>query len=451
MAERDEPEAAGGGGKEAELKKELESVVNKMLEEDDFRIEKTVQAIRILTRLGESKLNKPAGLGIDDPILSESFKCPLSGKIMGDPVILASGQTYDRPYIENWLNQGNLTCFQTKEVLSHSFLTPNCLVRELISRWCGVSGVAVPEPPKDVRGLITTRDRLLLSSLLDKMSSSLSDQKEAAKELRRLTQALESNRVAFCGLPGAISRLLSPLSESVVESHPDLQEDLITTVLNLSTHGNNKKAVAENPVVVPHLIESMKFGTMETIKNAAAALSTLSELHSNKLIIGRSMAPMALLRLLDGGHPLAMKEAASAISNLCTVDENKTLFVTIGTVNVIMRKINDSLLVDELLGILALLSQHPTAIYQLSEVNTIHCLMRILRQSNSSPTKENCVVILFAVCSRNRDLLKVLWIEEEHNKTLAELADVGIGRGKRKARDLINKIDDAFLNFPSTS
>ncbi|KAL4324697.1 hypothetical protein GQ457_11G006600 [Hibiscus cannabinus] len=454
IAEKEEPEAAGGGGggKETELKKELESLVKTMLEEDDYGIEKTVEAIRILNRLNELKLKKPIGLGLDDSILSEMFKCYLSGEIMGDPVVLASGQTYDRPYIENWLSEGNLTCPRSKQVLSHSILTPNCLVQELISCWCKGSVIAVPESHQDVGGeTITKMDRILLNSLLGKMSSSRSDQKEAAKELRRLTKAKPSYRAVFCELPDAISRLLSPLSENRVELVPGLQEDLITTLLNLSIHDNNKKAVAENPVAVRLLIESMKFGTTETRKNAAAALFTLSALDSNKLIIGNSRAPEALLELLRGGHPLEMKDAASAILNLCMNDENKKQFIEIGAVEVILQKIKESILVDELLRILALLSTHVNAVEQLSEVDTVHCLLRIIRDSNSRRTKENCVAVLFAVCWSNKTMLKALWKEEMRKKTLAELADTGTRRARRKADGLIARMCKTFPTVRRTA
>ncbi|KAL4340757.1 hypothetical protein GQ457_08G013490 [Hibiscus cannabinus] len=435
MAEKDE----------AELKKELESAMKTMLDKDEYTIEKTVQVIRILTRLTDLKVKKPSALGLDDTILSERFKCPISGQIMDDPVVLASGQTYDRPYIENWLKQGNLTCFRSKQVLSHSFLTPNCLVRELISCWYGVSDVAVPEPSQGVGGeSITERVRISLNSLLEKMSSSLSDQKEAAKELRRLTHASLSNRVVFCELPDAISRLLSPLSESKVESHPDLQEDLITTVLNLSTHDYNKRKVAENPVVLPLLTESMKFGTIETRKNAVAALFTLSTIDSNKRIIAKSGAPVALLEVLHGGHPLAMKDAASAILNLCMMLEIKKKFIDIGVVKVIMQKVYDSILVDELVSILALLSNNPTANEELSEVETVHCLFRVMTNSNSSLTKENCVVILFNVCSEDYPLLKVLWVDELQEKTITELADTGTERAKSKASELLINMSETF-------
>ncbi|XWS42634.1 hypothetical protein CRYUN_Cryun16bG0030700 [Craigia yunnanensis] len=364
---------------------------------------------------------------------------------MGDPVVLGLGQTYDRPHIQKWLNEGNLTCPLSKQVLSHTILTPNCLVRELISHWCKEHGIALPKV-QDIDGdMITEVDRIYLNLLLEKMSSSLSDQKEAAKELRRLTKTIPSYRAVFCEFTNAISRLLSPLSESEtkVESDPDLQEDLITTVLNLSIHDNNKKLVAENPVVVPLLIESVKFGTIETRRNAAAALFTLSALDSNKSIIGNSGALLPLLELLEG-HPLAMKDAASAIFNLCFVTENKAKFTEIGGVKVILQKIKDGILVDELLGILGLLSMHPDAIDELGDLDTLHILLQIIRNSSSERTKENCVAILYNVCSKNLTLLMVIRGEEIEKHTLAELAETGTTRARRKARGIYGKLQKAF-------
>ncbi|XVF30932.1 hypothetical protein REPUB_Repub16aG0101900 [Reevesia pubescens] len=386
---------------------------------------------------------------MDDTGLPEKFKCPLSGQIMGDPVALGSGQTYNRPDVQKWLNEGNLTCPLSKQVLSHTILTPNCLVRELISHWCKERGIALPKVYKDIDGeMVTEVDRTYLNSLLEKMSSSLSDQKEAAKELRILTKTTPSCRAVICEFTGAISKLLSPLSESEskVESDPDLQEDLITIVLNLSIHFNNKKLIAENPVVIPLLIESMKFGTIETRRNVAAALFSLSGLDSNKVIIGNSGALVPLLELLRAGHLLAMKDAASAIFNLCIVSENKAKFTEIGAVKVILQKIKDGILADDLLGILALLSTHHKAIDELGDLDTLLGLLQIIKRSSSERTKENCAAILYNVCLNdpNPIMLMVIRGEEIEKHTLAELADSGTTRARRKACGIIAKIHQVF-------
>ncbi|XVF57011.1 hypothetical protein PTKIN_Ptkin06aG0168300 [Pterospermum kingtungense] len=441
MAEKGESSAAATG-EETELKKELQRVVKTILEEDDHGIEVTMEAIRILSCLADLKLKKSVGLGMD-----EKFKCPLSNEIMADPVILSSGQTYDRPHIQKWLNEGNLTCPKSKQVLVHSTLTPNCLVRELISQWCKDRGIAPPKVYQDNDGDMTTLlDRKCLNSLLEKMSSSPSDQKVAAKELRRLTKTIPSYREAFCELTDAISILLSPLSksETTIEWEPELQEDLVTTVLNISIPENNKELVAQNPVVLPVLIESMKYGTVETRRNAAAALFTLSALDANKVLIRNSHAFLPLLELVRGGHPLAMKDAASAIFNLSFNTENKAEFINLGAVKVIVDKIKDGILVDELLGILALLSTDDRAIDQLENLESLHSILQIIRDSSNERTKENCVAILYNVCRNNRTMLMFLRGEDIKKHTLTELAETGTTRARRKASGILNKINRAF-------
>ncbi|XVF42429.1 hypothetical protein PTKIN_Ptkin01aG0362200 [Pterospermum kingtungense] len=442
MAENETAEA----GEITELKKKLQRVVENMLEEDDYGIEKTTEALKNLSSLAALKLKKPL-LGLDETVLLEKCKCPISGEIMSDPVVLASGQTYDRPQIQNWLEEGNLTCPQSKQVLSNSVPIPNCLVRELISDWCKKHGIALPTPYQDINGETSTKlDRIYLHSLLEKLSSSsLSDQKEAAQELRRLTKTAPSCRAVLCEFTDAISKLLSPLSESKVEEDTDLQENLVTTVLNLSTHdGKTKRLIAETPRAITLLVESVKFGTIETRSNAAAALFSLSTLKSNKCMIGNSGAPGALLDLLREGHPSAIKDTAEAILSLCIAPVNREKFIEIRAVREIVLKIHTGILTDQLLAILALLSTHPNAITELAELDTMRRLLQIIRDSTSERTKENSVTVLYHMCSRDRTLLLMLGPEENEMRILAELADTGNPRARRKAGDIIKELHKAF-------
>ncbi|WRX22865.1 hypothetical protein QQP08_015352 [Theobroma cacao] len=75
---------------ETELKKELQRVVKTILEEDDIGLT-TIEATRLLCNLAELKLKQTVGLRLDDKVLLEKFKRPLSDEIMGDPVVLGSG------------------------------------------------------------------------------------------------------------------------------------------------------------------------------------------------------------------------------------------------------------------------------------------------------------------------------------------------------------------------
>ncbi|KAK9998017.1 hypothetical protein SO802_017620 [Lithocarpus litseifolius] len=434
-----------------ELKKELWRLVKEIVDEDDYMVETADQAITTLCSLKYLKQsNNTLSFKLDDHAFTvpQEFRCPISKELMKDPVVLATGQTYDRAFIQRWFNEGNRTCPQTQQVLSHLDLTPNQLVKEMISQWCKENGVELPKPVDNIDEAVTAAERVYLQpgyihSLLDKLSQSLSDQKEAAKELRKLTKKMPSFRALFGTHPDAIPQLLNPLSSGSADTHPDLQEDLITTVLNLSIHDNNKRLVAEDPVAIPLLIESLKSGTIQTRSNAAAALFTLSALDPNKLIIGKSGALKPLIDLLDEGHPSAMKDAATAIFNICFAHENKGRAVNEGAVNVILKKIADHVLVDELLAILAMLSSHQNAVDEMGELGAVSCLLNVIRESTCEHNKENCVAILFTICMNDRTKWKEIRQEENANGTLSRLAQSGTLRAKRKASGILERLNKA--------
>lgn len=57
-------------------------------------------------------------------------------ELMSDPVMVATGHTYDRSCIEKWLAQGNRTCPVTGMRLRHLELTPNHALRNAIQVRC---------------------------------------------------------------------------------------------------------------------------------------------------------------------------------------------------------------------------------------------------------------------------------------------------------------------------
>lgn len=290
---------------------------------------------------------------------------------------------------------------------------------------------------------ITVAEREHFLSLLEKMSLTNSEQKLAAKELRLLTKRMPSFRALFGESLDAIPQLLNPLSESNPQSdiHPDLQEDVITTLLNLSIHDNNKKLVAETPNVIPLLMEALRSGTVETRTNAAAALFTLSALDSNKALIGKSGALKPLIDLLEEGHPIAMKDVASAIFTLCMTTENKVRAVGDGAVRVILKKIMDRVHVDELVAILAMLSSHQKAIEEMGELGAVPCLLSIIRESTCGRNKENCIAILHTICLHDRTKWKELKEEENTHGTISDLAENGTSRAKRKASGILERLN----------
>ncbi|KAH8517612.1 hypothetical protein H0E87_005512 [Populus deltoides] len=441
--------------KAMELKKELQKLVRNIVDDEDYRTELIDQARETLFALKGLKVKRrSSSLKLRETVLCpEEFKCPLSKELMRDPVVLATGQTYDRPFIQKWLKAGNRTCPLTQQVLSHTILTPNLLIREMISQWCKSRGLELPDLAQNVNEEgITEADRDHFLSLLEKMSLTLPEQKDAARELRLLTKRMPSFRALFSESLEAIPQLLRPLSEGKSGSsmYPDLQEDIITTLLNLSIHDNNKKLVAETPMVIPLLMEALRSGSIETRTNAAAALFTLSALDSNKTLIGKSGALKPLIDLLEEGHPSAMKDVASAIFNLCIIHENKARAVRDGALKVILTKIMNGMHVDELLAILAVLASHQKVVEELGNSGAVPCLLRIIRESTCDRNKENCIAILHTICLNDRTKWKVMRDEESSYGTISKLARHGTSRAKRKANGILERLNRA-VNLTHTA
>ncbi|KAJ1409315.1 Zinc finger, RING/FYVE/PHD-type [Sesbania bispinosa] len=431
------------------LKGKLRELVKSIVDGDDYSVHAAEEAINALSALKDLKCSASFSRKLDHLPVPPQFRCPISGYLMTDPVILSNGQTYDRPFIQRWLNEVHRICPQTKQVLSHSILTPNCLVRGMISQWCKEHGIELPKTVGiwDIDdGEVTDAHRHRLCSLLHTLSlPSVFDQKEAAKELRQLSKRMPSFRTLF-GKPEVIQELLSPLSAGTICIDPELHEDLITTLLNLSINEDNKKVLAEDEKVISLLIDSLKSGTTQTRSNAAAAFFSLSALESNKLIIGKSGAIKYLVDLLEDGHPSAVKDAASAIFNLCMAHENKGRTVREGAIQVILSKIMDHVLVDELLALLALLSTHSKAVEALGNHGAVPFLLDMIRESKSERSKENCVAILYTIFFNDRTKRKEVKDDEIANGTLSKLAQCGTPRAKRKATGILDR-----LNIPQSS
>ena len=66
--------------------------------------------------------------------MPNDFKCPISQKIMKNPVIAADGHTYERVSIETWLTS-NDTSPKTGDVLPHLAVIPNDGLKSIINTW----------------------------------------------------------------------------------------------------------------------------------------------------------------------------------------------------------------------------------------------------------------------------------------------------------------------------
>ncbi|KAL6645877.1 hypothetical protein ACP70R_017485 [Stipagrostis hirtigluma subsp. patula] len=358
-----------------------------------------------------------------DPEIDD-FRCPISLDLMKDPVIVATGQTYERGFIERWLEAGHDTCPKTQQKLSNKSLTPNYVLRSLIAQWCEANGL---EPPKRSAQLSTAP-----------VSCTAAEHSKVIELLQKLSsQNLEDQRSA-AGEAGAIPILVSLLSTPDVST----QEHVVTALLNLSIYEENKARIITSGAV-PGIVHVLKRGSMEARENSAATLFSLSLVDENKVTIGASGAIPALVQLLSNGSQRGKKDAATALFNLCIYQGNKGKAVRAGLVPILLELLTgtESGMVDEALAILAMLSGHPEGKVAIGAASAIPVLVGVIR-NGSARNKENAAAILVHLCNGEHQQQHLAEAQEQGIVALLEeLAESGTDRGKRKAIQLLERMN----------
>ncbi|CAI0474887.1 unnamed protein product [Linum tenue] len=372
-------------------------------------------------------------------VIPDDFRCPISLELMKDPVIVSTGQTYERTCIEKWLETHG-TCPKTQQSLAGTTLTPNYVLRSLIAQWCEANGIEPPKRPSSSRTSKVTSsfspaERTKIEILLQKLTSGTpEDQRSAAGEVRLLAKRNADNRVAIAEA-GAIPLLVSLLST------PDsrTQEHAVTALLNLSICEDNKGSII-SAGAVPGIVNVLKKGSMEARENAAATLFSLSVIDENKVIIGASGAIPPLVMLLSEGTQRGKKDAATALFNLCIYQGNKGKAVRAGVIPTLMCLLTEpgGGMVDEALAILAILASHPDGKAAIGAAEAVPVLVEVIG-SGSPRNRENSAAVLVHLCSGDQKYMA----EARELGVMAPLLDLahnGTERGKRKAQQLLDRI-----------
>lgn len=374
------------------------------------------------------------------PVIPDDFRCPISLELMKDPVIVSTGQTYERSCIQKWLDAGHKTCPKTQQSLLHTALTPNYVLKSLIALWCETNGIELPKKqgngPNKISGGGLDCDRAAIDVLLQKLVNGNAEQQRAASgELRLLAKRNADNRVCIAEA-GAIPLLVELLSSTDQRT----QEHAVTALLNLSINEANKVTIV-NAGAITEIVDVLKNGSMEARENAAAALFSLSVVDENKVQIGAAGAIPPLIDLLCQGTPRGKKDAATAIFNLSIYQGNKVRAVRAGIVPPLVRLLKDlgGGMVDEALAILAILASHQEGKAAIGKAEPIPFLVEVIR-TGSPRNRENAAAILWSLCTGNQDHLKVardLGAEE----ALKELLENGTDRAKRKAGSVLEQLE----------
>ncbi|XP_076942236.1 U-box domain-containing protein 15-like [Bidens hawaiensis] len=368
-------------------------------------------------------------------LIPHEFLCPISLEIMTDPVIIATGQTYERENIQKWLNSNHRTCPKTGETLSHLALAPNFALRNLIIQWCEKNNFDLPK--KESHMMSEHQNAFIdeVSSLIQNMSSSqLTTQCQAVEKIRMLSKEHPENRIliANCGaIPPLVKLLYSP--DQKVKEHS------VTALLNLSLDEANKRLIAREGAI-PAVIEVLQTGTDEARENSAATLFSLSMLNENKVMIGCLKGIPPLVKLLQNGSIRGKKDAATALFNLSLNQSNKTRAIKAGIIEPLLHLLKDKSLgmVDEALSILSLLAKHPEGQTGIGQLSVIETLVGFVK--DGTPKNKECATAVLLELGLNNSCLILAALQYGVYDHLVELSKTGTSRAQRKANALLQQM-----------
>ncbi|KAF8405535.1 hypothetical protein HHK36_010442 [Tetracentron sinense] len=427
-----------------DLKAETIAVRKLVKERGGQNAESTQQIIDLL-----SKFKQIAGIEesnvLDDPVLPKSlekcpsllipheFLCPITLEVMTDPVIIASGQTYERDSIKKWLDSNHRTCPKTRQTLVHLSIAPNYALRNLILQWSEKNNFELPKKEACTDSdSSSTEHKEEISSLVKKLSSNdLDVQRKASMKIRMLSKENPDNRILIAssgGIPPLVHLLLYPDSK--------IQEHAVTALLNLSIDEGNKRIIAREGAI-PAIIEVLQNGTIEAKENSAAALFSLSMLDENKVSVGSSNGIPPLVDLLQHGTIRGKKDAATALFNLSLNQSNKARAIDAGIVTPLLQLLKDKNLgmFDEALSILLLLASHPEGRNAIGQLSFIETLVDFIR--DGTPKNKECATSVLLELGLNNSSFILAALQYGVYDHLIEMTRNGTNRAQRKANSLL--------------
>lgn len=393
------------------------------------------------------------------PMLSPpaEFLCPITLELMRDPVIVATGQTYDRTSITKWIQAAHSTCPKTGLRLTHNNLISNYALRSLISQWCEDNNVPF-ENEAGIRSLSSYKKgagiqhvtstgaaleamKLTATFLIEKLATGNEHvQKQVARELRLLSKAGADNRICIAEA-GGIPLLLPLLSSFDAKT----QEHAVTTLLNLSiVDGNKTQIVAAGALDL--IIAVLTSGhTLEARENAAATLFSLSVSDEVKVQIGnkRDAIPSLITLLREGSVQRGKKDAASALFNLAVYHGNKPKIIAAGAVPTLVTLLADesATVADACAAVLALLATLPEGIVAIRDAAAMSVLVSLLRHGTPKG-REYATSVLLAMCRTRDPKITAELLQHQSNiiPCLYNLLTTGTVRAKRKATSLLRHL-----------
>ncbi|XP_027919227.1 U-box domain-containing protein 6-like [Vigna unguiculata] len=424
------------------------------------------------------------------PLPPEELRCPISLQLMYDPVIIASGQTYERVCIEKWFSDGHNNCPKTQQELSHLCLTPNYCVKGLVTSWCEQNGVPIPEGPPESLDLnywqLLSESESTSSKAVDSVSScklkgvealpleesgiseesvekgteSVSAQEEdteqyfsflkvltegnnwskqcqVVEQLRLLLRDDEEARI-FMGANGFVEALLHFLQSAVHEGSLMAVESGTMALFNLAVNNNRNKEIMLSAGVLSLLEEMIsKTGSYGCITALYLNLSCLEEA---KPMIGMSQAIQFLIQLLQSDSDVQCKQdALHALYNLSSMASNIQHLLSSGIISglqFLLEGDTDCLWTERCIAVLINLAASEVGREEIVSTPGLISALASILDTDELLEQEQAVTCLLILCNRSEECCDMV-LQEGVIPALVSISVNGTPRGREKAQKLL--------------
>ncbi|KAL1289818.1 hypothetical protein AAHE18_20G086300 [Arachis hypogaea] len=425
------------------------------------------------------------------PLPPEELRCPISLQLMSDPVIIASGQTYERACIEKWFSDGHNTCPKTQQKLPHLLLTPNYNVKNLVASWCAQNGIPIPEGPPE--SLDFNYWRLALSDtdstnsksvnsvnscklkgvkVVPVEESSMSEQTGVAgaesvstqeddneqylsflkvltegndlqgkcKVVQRLRMLLRDDEDArtFMGANGFVEALMQFLQSALHEGNAMDQENGAMALFNLAVNNDRNKEMMISAGVLS-LLDEMIY--KPTCYGCATALYlNLSCLEEVKPMIGSGQAVPFLVKILKSSSDVQCKlDSLHTLYNLSTVPTNIPYLLSSGIIVGLQSQLvgqGDSVWTEKCIAVLINLAVSQLGREEMVSSPAIISTLASILDTGELLEQEQAVACLLILCNRSKKCCEMV-LQEGVIPALVSISVNGTSRGREKSQKLL--------------
>ncbi|XP_022775321.1 U-box domain-containing protein 5-like isoform X2 [Durio zibethinus] len=437
-------------------------------------------------------------------ILPEELKCPISSRLMYDPVVIASGQTYERIWIQKWFDDGNDTCPKTEMKLHDLSLTPNAASKDLISKWCMKYGITILDPSMQPDGLHSLENsstsiasfgcsindlhfpgdisNISLGSLdtnytLDGSSNKIADG-------LRLIQEPASDDLCRYQSPSNASRMdlesLSSLAELGWESKCKMVEDMknrlkyddlacltmspknfIEPLMNFLSNAHDLHNIgalragfqllltflSKNRSGIKYLNEDAYslisfFLDSEVTKEVLDIMQVLSGHSSCSSKIAASGALLSILNILDSNIIDFQERVIKILQNLSSSTDVCSTLVSLECIPKFVPFLQDTTLVRHCIVVLRNLCSNQEARVSITQTSGCISSIAMLLETGSYEDQEHALAILLALCSQRVEYCHLVMAECFIFPSLFDISANGSEKGKASALELLRLLRD---------